>query len=363
MSFLRIKNDTALIRGHTGPVLDVKFSPHRPSLLATASDDSTVKLWDIPQGGVHEEGIVELQKFTGHSKKVGLLAFSPTVTELIASASFDNTINVWNILNATSYSKVSLGDNILSLDWNYNGSLLGATTKQKQVYVVDPRSGSILMQTAGHESGKTSKMGFLNENNLFSCGFGKTGERQIKLFDMRKFNECAQTCTVDTQNGIMLPTYDPDTGLIFIPGRGEGNIKYFEFSQGTIKYANEYRGMTQQKSGAFFPKRSMNYNKCEIARYAKLTNNTIEYVSFYVPKRNEGYDSSVYPDCLSGEASLGVEEWLKGTNKDPIRKNITTLENKWNVVSEMTFEKKVEEVKKSPEEEKVRFYFNFRSLS
>jgi hypothetical protein len=295
----------------------------------------------------------ELQKFTGHSKKVGLLNFSPTVAEVIATGGFDNTVNVWNICNGTSYSKVSLNDNLYSLDWNHNGSLLGVTTKGKVVNVIDPRGNKVEMECHAHDSGKTQKVTFLDQNFLMTSGFSKSNERQIKLFDMRKFTESVQVVPVDTQLGIMIPFFDPDMGMIYVPGRGEGNVKFFEYNSGNIKLASEYRGTTQQKGMAFFPKRAMNYNKCEVGRFAKLTVNTIEYLSFHVPKRNEGYDSSIYPDCLSGEASLTVEEWLKGENKDPVRKNITTLENKFNVSVEMSFEKResvIHEEKKSNNE-------------
>jgi WD40 repeat protein len=325
--------------------MDVKFSPYRSNLLATASDDATVRLWEIPQGGL-EEGIVEQQKFTGHTKKVGIINFSPTVSEIVASASFDNSINVWNICSGQSYSKTVFKDGIFSLDWNANGSLLGLTTKEKLVYVVDPRNNKNQISSPSHESGKTQKMCFLDADYLLTCGFSKTNAREIKLFDTRKFTSSVQVIPVDSQSGVMTPYYDRDTGLIYVPGKGEGNIKYFDFSESSIKFANEYRGNTQQKSLSFFPKRCMNFNKCEIARIAKVTKDSIEYLSFYVPKRNEGYDAAVYPDCIAGEAALGVEEWLKGENKDAVRKNITTLDNKWSV-PEMNFEKKdVQEEKK-----------------
>jgi hypothetical protein len=36
--FARLNPNIPLIRGHTGPVLDVKFSPFRSNLLATSSE-------------------------------------------------------------------------------------------------------------------------------------------------------------------------------------------------------------------------------------------------------------------------------------------------------------------------------------
>ena len=94
-----------------------------------------------------------------------------------------------------------------------------------------------------------------------------------------------------------------------------------------------------QKGIAMAPKRAMNINKCEIDRFAKLTINTIEYLSFYVPKRNEGYDASVYPLCFAGEPSTSVDAWLQGENKEQIRKDITSIENVF-ATSEANFEKR-----------------------
>jgi len=272
------------------------------------------------------------------------LNFSPVASEVLASGGFDNTVNVWNIQNSNSYSKIQFNDGIYSLDWNADGSMLGAITKEKIVYLIDPRQNKIEASCKGHESGKIQKMLFLKGDYLFSCGFSKSNERQIKLYDTRNFSDAVQAVSVDTQNGIMLPFWDPDTGLIFVPGKGEGNIKFFEFSEGTVKYAGAYSGSTQQKGMAMFPKRSMNYNKCEIDRFAKLTVNSIEYLSFLVPKRNEGYDASIYPDCISGEPAISVDDWLSGQNKPAIRKPITSIESTWNVSSDIHFEKKVEEV-------------------
>ena len=51
----RIPSEIPLIRGHDSYISDLKFSPFRANLLSTASDDTTVKLWEIPQEGVKEE--------------------------------------------------------------------------------------------------------------------------------------------------------------------------------------------------------------------------------------------------------------------------------------------------------------------
>ena len=44
----RIPSEIPLIRGHDSYISDLKVSPFRANLLSTASDDTTVKLWEIP---------------------------------------------------------------------------------------------------------------------------------------------------------------------------------------------------------------------------------------------------------------------------------------------------------------------------
>lgn len=53
--YKRLEADVPLIRGHAGPVVDFDFSPFNDNLLATASEDGTVKLWVIPEDGITED--------------------------------------------------------------------------------------------------------------------------------------------------------------------------------------------------------------------------------------------------------------------------------------------------------------------
>ena len=44
----RIPPNIHLIRAHKQQINDIKFSPFLPNILSTASDDGTIKLWNIP---------------------------------------------------------------------------------------------------------------------------------------------------------------------------------------------------------------------------------------------------------------------------------------------------------------------------
>lgn len=76
---------------HKQPVWVTKFSPSTATDLLSASDDKTVRLWDLPSEN-------SVRSFVGHTDYVRSGAFMPGAqsSNLVLSGSYDQTVRLWD---------------------------------------------------------------------------------------------------------------------------------------------------------------------------------------------------------------------------------------------------------------------------
>lgn len=69
--------------------------------------------------------------------------------------------------------------------------------------------------------------------------FNRSSERQYSLRAPDALNDPIVMVELDTSNGVMFPLYDPDTNLVFLCGKGDSVIRYFEVIFVTLKMAKK----------------------------------------------------------------------------------------------------------------------------
>lgn len=105
------------LTGHDGPVIVVEYSPDG-SLIASGSEDATVRIWDSSDGSlVHE--------LSGHMEIVNDLSFSPDGT-ILASASNDGSVRFWDVDGGNLIRTIdsSLMGRILNVKFSPDGNLI-----------------------------------------------------------------------------------------------------------------------------------------------------------------------------------------------------------------------------------------------
>jgi coronin-1B/1C/6 len=134
-----------LVAGHKGAVLDIDFNPFNDNLIASVSEDCTVKVWGIPEGGLKENLTEPLQTLNGHRRKVGTVGFNIVANNILATSSADFSVKVWDIEKGKDVCSIDgqHTDIINSVDWNGNGSLLASIAKDKKVRLLDPRQNKV----------------------------------------------------------------------------------------------------------------------------------------------------------------------------------------------------------------------------
>lgn len=319
-SFGKIGSSKPLITGHKGAVLDTAWNPFNDYLVASASEDSTVKIWSIPEGGPTKNMTEAAQTLSGHGRKVGGVYWHPLAENVLASSSTDGTVKIWDV--STGQEKANLGshqDFVLCCDWSADGKTIATTSKDKGLRIFDPRAGTDpVSQTTCHDGVKGSRVVYLGSTGkLLTVGFTKQSEREYKVWDLQ-LKQLAHK-VIDSSAGQLMPFFDADTNVLFLAGKGDGNVRYFELTDKDpyLYSLSEHKSTVPQRGMAFLPKYSCNVKACEIASVLKLTKDSIEPVSFCVPRKSDTFQPDLFPDTHAPEPSLGASEWFAGQNKPP----------------------------------------------
>ncbi|EWC47000.1 coronin-like protein crn1 [Drechslerella stenobrocha 248] len=325
-----------LFRGHTAAVLDTDWNPFHDDIIASGSDDGRVFVWKVPADfslHVDEEDLPskEVQphaRLTGHQKKVGHVLFHPAAEHVLATSSGDFTVKLWDI--ETGQAKLTLKhlDIVQSMSYSADGGLLVTTNRDKKLRVWDLRQQSPVHEGQGHAGAKNSRAVWLGEaDRIATAGFSKMSDRQLGLWDLRSPNEpIGGFQLLDSISGVCMPFWDDGTKCLYLAGKGDGNIRYYEYANDDLVYLSEYKSADPQRGIAFVPKRGVDVKENEVMRaYKTVNDNYIEPISFIVPRRAETFQDDIYPDTTNGQPGLTADEWFGGKDALPLKFSLRAL--------------------------------------
>ncbi|MCK9905110.1 hypothetical protein CC117_33155 [Parafrankia colletiae] len=159
------------LTGHTKAINTVAFSADG-QLLASASDDGTVRLWEITTG--------TSRVLTGHTDIVTAAVFSPDGTQL-ATSSYDRTVRVWELTTGTARVLTGHTDVVGALTFSDDGQLLASASDDTTVCLWEIATGSRRVLT-GHGGG-VSAVAFSPDSNRLASTATDGGVRLWQIAD------------------------------------------------------------------------------------------------------------------------------------------------------------------------------------
>jgi len=310
-----------LIAGHKGDVLDIDFHPFNENLVASVSEDCYVKLWQIPDGGPTATITDAVQTLQGHKRKVGTADFHPTANNVLATTGADLEVKLWDVEAGKVLDTIKGHSDIIQcLAWNANGSQFATTCKDKKIRLSDPRTEKTAQESEGHAGVKGSRVLYLGSTGrILTVGFSKLSERQFIMWDPRNMSTPLVTENIDTASGLLMPFFDADLNILYLGGKGDGNIRFYEVTdeEKGIYYLSQYGSNQPQRGLALAPKRAVDVSDCEIDRIYKIHGDgkLVEPLHFQVPRKSDIFQDDLYPPAFNGQAAQSASEWWAGGNK------------------------------------------------
>ena len=149
---------------HSNAVNSVAFFPDG-KLIASASDDFTVKLWNAASSKL-------IRTFKGHEGNVSMVAFSPDGRKIVSS-SWDSNVILWDVKSGQRLQTFSRHTGrVYSVAYSHDGKRI-ASGGEDIVNVWDPASGQWRQRRSGHLDSITSVAFWPKRNRMASGSFDK----------------------------------------------------------------------------------------------------------------------------------------------------------------------------------------------
>jgi WD40 repeat protein/predicted Ser/Thr protein kinase len=236
----RVADGTLLdtLEGHTKAVKSVALSPDG-TMLASGSFDSTIRLWRVSDGSL-------LRTLDGHTETVASLAFSPDGA-ILASESWDGTVRLWQVENGKLLYTLEGGGgevNSASVAFSPDGETLASGGLHGTVWLWRAEDGTLLRALKGHR-GSVANTAFSPDGETLATG---------GLDDTVRLWRVSDGAPLHTMKGHTWPIYStafsPDGTTVVSSSWDDGTVRLWRVADGTLLHTLD--GFTGGVSGVAF---------------------------------------------------------------------------------------------------------------
>ncbi|XP_067943788.1 coronin-7-like isoform X2 [Watersipora subatra] len=313
---------------HGVTVSDFKWDPFNDSRLATATDGGAIYLWEVPEGGLTDVLEEATKTIPAHTDKIYSIEFHPLASDVLASAGQDFSVKVWNLDTAEDITLTGHSSPILAMAWSANGVYLATFCKDSVIRIYEPRASlSPIREGKGPVGNRGARLVWVHDDEFIAVsGFDRQSTRLLQLYDSNNLSVGIATVDLDVAPSLLMPHYDPSSHTIFLTARGDTIIQAYEVTKEApyFQVLSSVHCNGQHQALAFLPIISCDVRNVEFAKAYRLTQSTIEPISFTVPRvKPEFFQDDLFPDTpVTWEPTCNASQWFSGIDTLPSKMNL-----------------------------------------